>query len=225
MASARALVGRGDSVQAVEIDLAIGVVLEVGHPVDAGMDHVAGIRREPLGAGMKRAGAGFRLCGLWRLGQVDLTADQRAAGAEAPEICLDRDTASGDRVLDAFHRDRTCRVGRYGAEQHGVDGGALRLGEGLEVVEERRLGKRIGRVRHARGVVEPVSHGGLLVHGIDPVGRGDQRGALGRHEARFDQAAGLDQLGGDGDIDIAGRGIKPEQGLAVGVGRGRMASR
>ena len=57
-----------------------------------------------------------------------------------------------------------------------------------------------------------VGHLHLLHRGVDAVRRGDERGALGADVAVLHRAAGLDQLGGDHDVDVAGAGVSESTG-------------
>ena len=66
---------------------------------------------------------------------------------------------------------------------------------------------------HPVAVEAAVGHLHLLDRGVDAVRRGDERGALGADVAVLHRAAGLDQLGGDHDVDVAGAGRQREDRL------------
>ena len=68
------------------------------------------------------------------------------------------------------------------------------------------------RPRARGGVEAAVGHLHLLDRGVDAVGRGDQRGALGAHEPFSIARPGLDELRSDHHVDVARLGVSESTG-------------
>ena len=100
-------------------------------------------------------------------------------------------------------------------EQRGADDAACLQRQGAEVGGDQPFRPGPGRVEQALAVHPAVAEGQPLVHRVDPVGRGDQRRAVGGGEPALHRPAGLHQLRGDHDVDLARRGEQAEHGLGT----------
>ncbi len=179
-----------ESLQALAIQLGIVGALVVAQPL-VGEPHDVGEPRCPLG---------------WRrlLGRLASAARDFIAGGEAAQAGFGAASCLADRRLAGLARDRQHAAAGHGAEEHRIDDGAAFLRELAHVEEHRVLCQLARRRHHLVGFVAAIGHLHLLDRGVDAMRRGDERGALGAHVAIHHGAPGLDQLGGDHDVDVAG---------------------
>jgi hypothetical protein len=137
------------------------------------------------------------------------------AGREAAQARLGTAPAAPDRLLAVAALERQAARSRHGAEQYRVDHSAVVLRQ-LAHVEQHRALRHLPRcVDDARAVKAAVRHLHLLDGGVDAVDAGDERGAPGRDETVLHRAPGLDQLGGDHHVDVAGARRQREHRLAA----------
>jgi hypothetical protein len=90
------------------------------------------------------------------------------------------------------------------AEEHRADDAAGALGRGGEIAAEEALRRIAAGLEQHRRIGAPIAHGDLFRHREDAMGRGDERGAIGRDEAPLHGAPSLHQLRPEDDVDVAG---------------------
>ncbi len=87
----------------------------------------------------------------------------------------------------------------------------------MREIEEDGPTRHLARgAQNAHRVETPIRHHLLFGNRVDAVSRRDQRRAVSGDVTILDRAPGLEQLGGDGDVDVAGTGIEAENRPAPG---------
>ena len=153
--------------------------------------------------------------GGWLRGCARAGGDVEACGKTA-QARFGAAAAALDRLLAGLARQRQRAAAGHGAEQHRVDHGAAVLRE-LAHVEQRRMSRQLlAGGDDALALEAAVAHLHLFDGRVDAVRGGDQRRALGADIAVLHRAAGLDQLGGDHDVDVAGAGRQRQHRRAAG---------
>ena len=207
-AAAAVAVELRDRLEPVEVERCVRRVLEVGRPRDAFLEDPVRIAGKCGADALDRVGAPGLQVG--RGGRARLARRVRVAEREALEAALDALARVPDRGLALGARQRQHARAGHRAEHHRADHGAGARRQVGHVEEHRALRELAGGLDDAVGVGASVAHRHLLGDGVDAVGRGDERRALGADEPVLHRAAGLEQLGGDHEVDVAGGGRERE---------------
>ncbi len=205
-----ARVRRNEGLEAVEMEPRIGEVLIRHKPPHAFDDDVArGIRhrREDflLNVGQGRR-AGLPALVRHRRPRHGTGARGLQPGAEAAQVGFRRLALAADRGLESLRCNRQPAAARDEAEHHGIDHRAALRRQLIHVEQQRALCMVADNFEDAFGIIAAVGHRHLFRYDIGARGRRDHQRAVGRDEAAGDGAAGLHQLAGDRDIDVADAG-------------------
>lgn len=185
----RGRIGRGDLVAAPFLGL-LELLRRDRSPADGDVDRAPGARRR-----RRRCPGRFE------------------AGRECAQRCLDTLAGCPNRVLEPFPLEGQRPGAGQGPEQGGADDAACLSGERTEVGADQLLGRGHRCRQQGVGVDPAVAQLDLLSHRVDPVGGGDQGGAVRRAEPALDRPAGFHQLRGDDDVHLARRGEQAEHRL------------
>ena len=207
-AAASVAVELGDRLEPVEVQRCVRRVLVVGRPRHALLEDPVRLAAKRGADALDRVRAPCLEVG--RGGRIRFARRVRVAEREALEAALDALARVADRGLALGARQRQHARAGHRAEHHRADDGAGARRQLGHVEEHRALRELAGGLDDAVGVGAAVAHRHLLGHGVDAVGRGDERRAVGADEAVLHRAAGLEQLGSDHEVDIAGRGRQRE---------------
>ena len=204
----RLAIERSDRGQPIEILGSVRDVLVVRQPPDPGEKRGSGSGRElPLDA-IGEGGECGTHCSSGRRRRPRPAAASPCVAMRYPAANaarLDSTPTPPRRIASskAWLREGQASGAGERAEHHRADHAAGVLGRAREVAGHEPLGRGPARVEERLCIDAAVAHRGPLGHRIDAMGRGDEGGALGRHQPALDRAARFHQLRGDHDVHLA----------------------
>ncbi len=204
-----------DRCEPVEITARVVDVLVVDQSVHARPHQIARIDGhagdlggEPRSVGGRRRRRGGRRHGVG--------ARRLEPGRKCGEVLAHADAAPAHGGFERGTPERQYLGARNGTQKDRADVAAGRIGERRHVGADETPGRDRAGVDEPRGVDPAVLGRDLLRHRIDPMGRGDQGGAVRRHQAALDRASGLHQLRRHHEIDVARDRHQREHRIATG---------
>ncbi len=215
---------RADAAQPLEVTLRVGGVLIFDEPAQPLLDK----RNRRCGKFRRRGAAHLVEAKLADRQDEPVVARRRGvgrvfggeamAGFESGEIGVHGDARLANRRREAVARDRQNAAAGERAKEHGVERELTRRGVMGQIEEDRPSRHLARRAQDARGIEAAIRHLLFLDDGVDPMRRGDQRRAIGGDVADLDCPSGLEQLGGDDDVDVAGTRVEAENRAISGEG-------
>ena len=131
---------------------------------------------------------------------------------ETAQVRFNRLAFSADGGAERIRLDRQCLQPGQDTEDDDIQGAPAIRGGRSQIGQHQALGEALQGVAQLVFAGTAIGHGDFLVRRIDPAIGGDNERTGRRDETRMDHARGLEQLGCQQDVDLAGRRIEPQDG-------------